>query len=135
MGHMSYDLGLKDSKTDDWYELTEPHHMRGGTYAIGGTTEAKINITYNYYPQLDKAIDAIESDSVYAKDDGKVHGIRVIYGMTGADSVPLLERGIERLGDDVDSDYWKATEGNAKAAIRQCLALAKMCPDGIWDGD
>ena len=132
---MSYDLGLTDIKTGDCYELTEPHHMRGGTYAIGGTTEATINITYNYYPQLDKAIDAVELESVYAKDDGKVHGIRVLYGMTGADSIPVLERGIERLGDDSNPDYWTATEGNAKAALRQCLALAKMCPDGVWAGD
>jgi hypothetical protein len=133
---MSYDLGLRDQRTGEWYVLTTPHHMRGGTFAIGGTPDATINITYNYYDQLDKAIDAVESgDATYAKDDGKIHGIRVLYGMTGADSIAILEQGIDRLGDDVDDDYWKATEGNAKASLRQCLALAKMCPDGVWGGD
>lgn len=37
--------------------------------------------------------------------------------------------------DDVDTDYWKPTEGNAKRALLQLLAMAKIRPDGIWDGD
>ena len=40
-----------------------------------------------------------------------------------------------RLADDVSEDYWEATEGNAKRAILQLVALAKMRPDGVWDGD
>ena len=33
------------------------------------------------------------------------------------------------------SDYWHATEGNAKRALYGLLAFAKMRPDGVWDGD
>lgn len=48
----------------------------------------------------------------------------------------MLEKAISALGDDVDdSDYWHATEGNAKRALYGLLALAKMRPDGVWDGD
>nr|DAE13757.1 MAG TPA: hypothetical protein [Siphoviridae sp. ctQqU1] len=45
-------------------------------------------------------------------------------------------KAISALGDDVDdSDYWRATEGNAKRALCGLLAFAKMRPDGVWDGD
>lgn len=32
-------------------------------------------------------------------------------------------------------NYWDATEGNAKRALLQLVALAKLRPDGVWDGD
>ena len=39
------------------------------------------------------------------------------------------------LSDVTNSDYWTATEGNAKRALYGLLSFAKMRPDGIWDGD
>lgn len=117
---MSYDIYLLDPVTKQVIEFDEPHHMRGGTYCIGGTTLASFNITYNY--------------SVHYECIGE-NGIRTIYGMTGAESIPVLQRCADALGDDVDDDYWKPTEGNAKRAILQLLALAKMRPDGVWSGD
>lgn len=118
---MSYDLGLQDAITREWLTLDEPHHMRGGTYCIGGSSTAEINITYNY------------AKHYYRVMGDK--GLRTIYGKTGAESIPILESAIEQLGNDVDDDYWKGTEGNAKRALLQCLALAKMRPDGVWAGD
>lgn len=118
---MSYDLGLKDPISGDWLELDAPHHMRGGTYCLGGSKTAEINITYNY------------ARHYYRVMGDK--GLRTIYGMTGAESIPVLESAIDQLGDEVDSDYWKPTEGNAKRALMQCLVLAQMRPDGVWDGD
>jgi hypothetical protein len=126
---MSYDLGLKDAITGEWLELDEPHHMRGGTYCVGGSSTAQINITYNYANHFYRVIPARNLDST------RGGGIRSIYGMTGAESIPVLESAISILGDDVDDDYWKPTEGNAKRALTQCLALARMRPDGVWDGD
>jgi len=118
---MSYDIELIDPVTKETLQLDEPHQMKGGTYAIGGTTEAHLNITYNYA----RFFIATLGDN----------GIRSIYGMSGADSIPLLECAISNLGDDVDDDYWNPTEGNAKAALFQLIALAKMRPDGVWAGD
>jgi len=117
---MSYDIELLDPVTKESIELDVPHHMRGGTYAMGGTTRAHLNVTYNY-----------------ARHYGSVgpEGIRTIYGKTGAESIPMLEGAAAKLGDDTDPDYWKATEGNAKRALLQLAALAKMRPDAIWDGD
>ena len=35
---MSYDIYLADPATHEPLELEAAHHMRGGTYAMGGTT-------------------------------------------------------------------------------------------------
>jgi len=118
---MSYDITLHDPVTRDAIIFDNAHQITGGTYAIGGTTEAWLNITYNYADYFYKTIGD--------------NGIRTIYGMTGAESIPVLKNAIARLKDDVDPDYWKKTEGNAKKALCGLLAFAQMRPDGIWDGD
>lgn len=118
---MSYDIELCDPVTREVIELDDPHQMRGGTYCVGGTTELHLNITYNY-------------NKYYYRVMGE-KGIRTIYGLTGAESIPIIEKAIAALRNDVDPDYWKATEGNAKRPLYQLLAFAKMRPDGIWDGD
>ena len=120
---MSYDILLKDPVTMETIKTKEPHFMRGGTYAIGGTTELWLNVTYNY-------------GKIFRRPEvlGEA-GIRSIYGMTGAESIPVLQNAIANLGDDTDPDYWKATDGNAKRPLCQLLAMAQMRPDGIWDGD
>jgi hypothetical protein len=131
---MSYDLGLVDAITGEELQLDVPHQMKGGTYCLGGCSTADINITYNYATIFRRVLGERESDHRENRD-GKLCGIRLIYGMTGAESIPVLEAAIEKLGDDVDPDYWKATEGNAKRALQQCLALARLRPDGVWNGD
>ena len=118
---MSYDISLVDPVTRETLEVESPHHIRGGTYAVGGTSEAWLNITYNY-------------GRFYREVFGE-KGIRTIYGMTGAESIPVLKAAMDKLGDDVDPDYWEPTEGNAKRALAGLLALAQLRPDGIWDGD
>jgi len=117
---MSYDIYLKDSVSGEVLTLDAPHHMRGGTYRCGGDDRVKLNVTYNYAPHFK----SIGPD-----------GIRSIYGKTGAQSIPMLRECADKLGNDIDSDYWKPTEGNAKRALLQLIALAEMRPDGVWDGD
>lgn len=133
---MSYDIYLVNPITKEPLKLESPHFMRGGTYCLTGDTEAHLNITYNYAQQYRKVF----GDSVKLSDWDKMFGggetgIRKLYGMSGADSIPILENAINQLKDDVSKDYWKSTEGNAKAALLQLLALAKLRPDGIWKGD
>jgi hypothetical protein len=124
---MSYDLCLCDPVTSERLVLDQPHHMRGGTYQIGGTTRASMNITYNYADHLYRVL----------PDPGPTgqEGIRSIYGLSGAEAIPILEGAISLLGDDVDPDYWKSTEGNTKSALTKVLALSRMRPDGVWRGD
>ena len=120
---MSYDISLRDPVTHEEIEVDEPHLMRGGTYQIGGCQTLWLNITYNY-------------GLYYRREDvlGE-KGIRAIYGMTGTESIPILEKAAAVLGDDIDPDYWTPTEGNAKRPLLQLIAMARMRPDGIWDGD
>ena len=192
---MSYDISLKDPVTKKTIELNEPHFMRGGTYAAGGTKELWINVTYNYGPYYYEATDkdprfAHDEVSCYYADGTKgpietEYGIRGIYGKSGAESIPMLEDMIRRItekyqkdgewietertkarwydenGNEVEDpfhmilqgknvtkeeytvmvsegdtdDYWEATAVNAIKPLHQLIAMAKMRPDGVWDGD
>ena len=118
---MSYDIRLIDPVTREAIEAEAPHLMQGGTYVQGGTTELWLNVTYNYGKHYRRVMG----------DDG----IRAIYGMTGAESIPILEAAAAKLGDEVSGDYWEPTEGNAKRPLLQLAAMAGMRPDGVWDGD
>ncbi|MBO6269175.1 MAG: hypothetical protein J6N19_08565 [Clostridium sp.] len=192
---MSYDISLKDPATKKTIELNEPHFMQGGTYAMGGTKELWLNITYNYSHYYYEATDkdprfAHDEVSCYYSDGTKgpietEYGIRGIYGKTGAESIPMLEDMIRRItekyqkdgewietertkarwydenGNEVEDpfhmilqgknvtkeeytvmvsegdtdDYWEATAVNAIKPLHQLIAMAKMRPDGVWDGD
>lgn len=118
---MSYDISLLDPITKKIVEFEQPHCRKGGTYQAGGTCEAWLNVTYNYSKH-------------YRKVFGD-KGIRTIYGMTGEDSIPILEKAISLLGNDVADNYWEPTEGNAKKALYDLLTFAQLKPDGVWDGD
>lgn len=118
---MSYDIDLKDPVTGKTLEVDFKHDIKGGTYAVGGTQELSLNITWNYSPHFRKVL----GDK----------GIRAIYGMTGAESIPILRDAADKLADDADEDYWKPTEGNAKRALIGLLCFAQMRPDGVWAGD
>ena len=118
---MSYDINLVDPVTKETIEFDDIQDIKGGTYCIGGTTEAWLNITYNY-------------GKYYYKIFGE-KGIRTIYGMTGAESIPILKKAIDTLGNNVSENYWEPTEGNAKKALCALLTFAQLRPDGIWDGD
>jgi hypothetical protein len=119
---MSYDIRLCDAVTGDTLHADSPHQMAGGVVCLGGTTELWLNVTYNYAPMFRRALDT-------------EHGIRALYGKSGAVAVPMLDRAIAALGDDVSDNYWAATEGNAKRALVQLRAMALLRPDGVWDGD
>lgn len=178
---MSYDIHLKEPVTGNIAEVPG-HLMTGGTYKadyhpeIGIftpalNTEAKLNITYNY--------------SHYYYETYEKEGIRTIYGMSGIESIPILEKMLfkieERYKKDDDwivtkrtktiyygkndieidicdivfndveyvrkrevefevsegdtTDYWLDTAANAMKPLYQLIALARMRPDCIWDGD
>lgn len=118
---MSYDISLCDPVTGERLETDAPHFVQGGMYVICGTTELWLNVTYNY------------SDVFYRLFGDK--GIRSIYGKTGAESIPIFQKAIHELKDDVSSDYWACTEGNVKKVLCSLLSFAQMRPDGVWDGD
>lgn len=119
---MSYDIRLVDPKTGETISLEEVHQYHGGTYQVGGTAEAWLNITYNYGSFYYQAIDGEK-------------GIRWLYGKTGAEALPRLHKAVEELGTVQDADYWSATPGNAGHALLGLIAFAEARPDGVFDGD
>ena len=140
---MSYDIYLRDRVTKETVHFDTPHRMAGGTYAVGGTTEAWLNITYNYAQWYYK-------DGVFPNNGEDNSGIRSIYGLSGADSIPVLEHAIktlESMTEDLSEEeiqeykdrgaggYWTPTRANAVRPLYQLLAMAKMRPDAVWDGD
>lgn len=135
---MSYDISLVDPVTKETLVTDVPHQMRGGTYAVGGTDEMWINVTYNYGRWYRK-------DYAFGKN-----GIRSIYGLSGAESIPVLKNAVEGLENSNEelpeeevkrcleqgaSGYWLPTRENAIKPLHQLLAMAQMRPDGVWDGD
>ena len=125
---MSYDITLLDPKTKMTIHFKEPHFMRGGTYCANGTTKAWLNITYNY--------------SKFYYEVYPETGIRQIYGLTGDRSIPVLQKIINSIRekyywtvDDIVNDYWEEHPSNAIKPLYQLIEMAKMRPNGIWDGD
>lgn len=140
---MSYDIYLRDRVTKETVNFDTPHQMAGGTYAVGGTTEAWLNVTYNYAQWYYK-------DGVFPNNGEDNSGIRSIYGLSGADSIPVLEHAIktlENMTEDLTEKeiqeykdggargYWTPTRANAIRPLYQLLAMAKIRPDAEWDGD
>jgi len=119
---MSYDIHIQDPETGRTIELDEKHNLTGGTFELGGTTKAWLNITYNYSKFFCGTINAEV-------------GIRALYGKTGCECIPILEAAIKKLGIDASPDYWEASRGNAGAALANLLELIRLCPDGIINGD
>jgi len=120
---MSYDIYIVDPTTKEPLRFSEPMKgLEGGTYALGGTTEAHLNITYNY------------SKFYYEHLDNE-KGIRWLYGKKVKDTMEALLLAFKSMEGEPDDDYWAPTEGNAKYALMQLILLAAYFLDGEWDGD
>lgn len=116
---MSYDIYLDDPKG---VVCQIDNDFKGGIYALGGSPEAWINVTYNYSQHYREHIDAEK-------------GIRWIYGKTGAEVLPRLKEAVSKLGVEPSEDYWEPTPGNAGRALLALIAFAEARPDGVFSGD
>ena len=106
---MSFDVGLLD---DEGYLVPVPHFEgEGGTFAIGGSDYAELNVTYNY---------------------SEIWSVEEINGLTGAESEPILAEQVERLGTDRYWNYWTATDGNVGYMANILLGWARLHPDAKW---
>ena len=124
---MSYDIRIQN-KTGKTVRFPFAHDLVGGTFCFGGTNEAWLNVTYNYYRFFVRAL---------GKND-----IQSIYGLTPEESIPILDAAIAKLGNaKPDPDYWKACAGNAKKALLDLKRLAELAilyfpeEEMKWDGD
>lgn len=123
---MSYDVRFEVD--GDTVYLDQPLDVRGGTYAIGGTGEAWLNITYNY-------------SGAFRALFGEDGGIRSLYGkpastlrgelVAAIDSLPgiaLEQKPCTCHGSR--SCYWAITRANVACALHNLLTLARAVPDG-----
>jgi len=109
---MSWDVDLeKNGKSVD-----VARHTEGGTYVLGGSIRAELNISYNYSPFYYKHLD---------NEDG----LRWLHGKKAVECISRLKSAILKLGITRDSDYWKATHGNAGAALNLLLKWAESNPE------
>lgn len=113
---MSYWITFVDAQAGTTLTLPE-RHEEGGTYVLGGTDEASLNITYNYGRLM-------AEHHVHIRDD--LHGKRAV------DTIPALAAAVAALGSDPDSDYWQPTSGNVGRCCAVLLRWAQDLPDGIW---
>jgi hypothetical protein len=117
--NMGWDLTLVDPVTkEELYEDT-PHQIKGGTYALGGTDKLWMSITYNY-------------SKFYYEHFPDGEGLNWLNEKLAADTIPIIQGVIDKLGDDATDRYWDKTSGNAKKALYGVLALAKLRPDGMF---
>ena len=115
---MSYDISLVKNHKSVKVALFE----EGGTYVMGGSEIAELNITYNYSRFFYEQLDAKE-------------GIRWLYGKKAKDCIKRLEKAVKELGTKQYTDYWAPTHGNAGYALAILLRWAKQHPDAVFEGD
>lgn len=102
---------------DDDSTCTVDPHAEGGTYALGGTPEAELNVTYNY---------SEVTRLVGFNFKGSLHGKKA------KDTIPILADLVEKLGTTRFENYWAPTPGNAGYAASILLKWAREHPDAHW---
>ena len=113
---MSFCVYLEDENGNPY---TVDRHTEGGTYAIGGTPDAELDVTYNYSPHYYKCLNEKE-------------GLRWLNGRQANDTIEALRHAVRVLGTERDDDYWKNTPGNAGHALNILVSWAKQHPEGVW---
>lgn len=111
---MSWWISLHD---DDGNTAQVELYQEGGTQVVGGTTEADLNVTYNY-SEVTRLVDFNFQDH--------------LHGKKAKDTVELLEKVVFKLGDRPFKDYWAPTPGNAGHAAAILLRWAKQHPEHTW---
>lgn len=114
---MSWWVSLND--VDDNTLKSNVCVQEGGTQCVGGTTDAMLNITYNYSPGFYLTID---SDK----------GLDWLHGKRGCETAPKLDAAVKALGTKQHEDYWVPTFGNTGYALSILARWAHEFPDGTW---
>ena len=116
---MSWDVELLDKQGEP---LRVPAHCEGAIIVMGGNSYADLNVTYNY------------SKFYYQSLDIK-GGLGWLNGRKAKDCIPALEKAVLELGTVRDEIYYKATPGNAGAALNILLGWAHLHPEAIFQVD
>ena len=98
--------------------LPEKHNITGGTYVLGGTREANLNITYNYSQFYNNSLIMAYNNNI---------GLKCLDGVSVRVGIDLVAHAVRMLEGAPSDNYWDATEGNAKAALGDLLKLFSLC--------
>jgi len=107
---MSYWISLNNPKTNE--VATVESFTDGGIYGVGGSTEADLNVTYNY---------------------ARHFNFRGLHGRKASKTIKKMEIAVKQLGTKRSDDYWDPTEGNTGHTINILLSWAKQFPKYVWD--
>ena len=106
---MSYWISLQNEKN----EIAQVESfIAGGTYVLGGSCEADLNITYNY---------------------SKLFNFRSLHEQKARGTIKILKETIKEYGIKKDSDYWKCTKGNVGYCLSILLNWALQYPEYKWN--
>lgn len=126
---MSYWVYLTNSGNDP---VNVPNHSEGGTYVLGGTDQAELNVTYNYSGHISSAFNYAAmklglSDSELREITEQ--GLRYLQDKRAGEVMALLSVAAHYLGDKPDADYWQPSAGNAGHALTVLAKWAILNPD------
>ena len=119
---MGFSIYLRDKNGKSVQVQT---HDEGGTIKMdkifvidnmvrGGTSDAEMDITFNY--------------NKFYRDALHPDGLDYLHGKTGKQAIPLLKKAIRILGTEQHYDYWASTPGNAGHALSTLLTWAEQHP-------
>jgi len=113
---MGWGIQLQDKK-GKVLQLKEKQ-TEGSNVCIGGTTDAKCSITFNYSWFF----------THYLHPDG----LKWLNDKKAKDCVDRLEKAIKTLGTNQYKDYWADTPGNSGYMLSVLLSWARELPEGIF---
>jgi len=135
---MSYWVSLIDPRTNQCARVER--HREGGTYALVGTEEATLNVTYNWAPLFQAALNQAfqylqraDPPSASLTMDTNDLGLRFLDRKRGDEVVPLLRLAVNYLGVERSLDYWAATKGNAGYCLNILLRWAIQHPNAVFE--
>ena len=112
---MSWDVMLEDEAGKP---VAVDKFAEGGTYPVGGTEYAALNVTYKYGRSFRTALNPA--------------GLAWLGGKLAGDVIADLERAVASLGTERDPDYWADSPGNAGFALSILLRWAKANPQATF---
>lgn len=114
-------MGVDITLERDGQTVQVLRHQEGSTYAVGGTTDASIAITYNYGDQYRRAY--TELGLPY---DGMC---KMFEDRLARDCVEEFRAVVSHLGTERDTDdYWESSPGNAGYALFVVLSWCALYP-------
>lgn len=110
---MGWSIYITD-KNGETVRLKSPHKISGSDFAVGGTQDLWMTLTFNY--------------SRYYYQIWPCGGLCFLHGLSVKNAMRTLLEGMLLLKGEQCGDYWHASEGNARAGLLSILSLCALSP-------